>query len=55
MPCSEGAGRAGKKAKLDVRVVDPRFAKLGMDVDKARHYEIIKSYLESGEAQTIHR
>ena len=55
MTVHDAAKRAGKKAKLDVRVVDTRFAELGMDLDKARHYEIIKGYLESGEAQTIHR
>jgi hypothetical protein len=53
MTVHEAAKRAGKKAKLDVRVVDTRFAELGMDLDKAHQYEIIKNYLERREAQAI--
>lgn len=55
MTVHEAARRAGKKAQLDIRVVDTRFAELGMDLDKAHQYEIIKSYLEKREAQAIHR
>lgn len=49
----DAAERACKVLNLEARVVDTRFAELGMDVDKPHQYEIIKMALEKREAQQL--
>jgi len=51
MTVQEAAKRASQKVKLDGRVVDTRYAELGMDLDKLHHYEIIKEHLEKRETR----
>jgi GTP:adenosylcobinamide-phosphate guanylyltransferase len=53
MTVYEAAERAAQKANLNGRVVNTRFAELGMDLDKPHQYEIIKADLEKREAQMI--
>lgn len=53
MTVYEAAERAAPKANLNGRVVNTRFAELGMDLDKPHQYEIIKTDLEKREAQMI--
>lgn len=52
MTVHEAAKRVSAKANLDGRVVDTKYAELGMDLDKPHQYEIIKAYLEKRQAQT---
>lgn len=49
MTVYEAVQRAGQRANLNAQVVDTRFAELGMDLDKPRHYRLIKSILEGQE------
>lgn len=51
MTVYEATERVRKTLKLNARVVDTRFAELGMDLDKPYQYEIIKAALEEREAQ----
>lgn len=49
----EAAIEVSAKANLDGRVIDTRYAELGMDLDKPHHYDIIKAHLEKRQAQTV--
>lgn len=49
----EAAREARKLLNLDARVVDTRFAELGMDLDKPHQYDIIKSVLEKRQAELL--
>jgi GTP:adenosylcobinamide-phosphate guanylyltransferase len=51
MTVHEAAARVRNTINLEARVVDTRFAELGMDVDKPHQYEVIKAVLEKREAQ----
>jgi GTP:adenosylcobinamide-phosphate guanylyltransferase len=51
MTVHEAAEQAAKKGNLKGQVVVTRFPELGMDVDKASQYELIKSYLERRQTQ----
>ncbi len=51
MTLAEVAERVSKIVNLDVRAVNTRYAELGMDLDKPRQYEMIKSVLEERLAQ----
>jgi CTP:molybdopterin cytidylyltransferase MocA len=53
MTVEEAAKRASQIIKIDARVVETRFAEVGMDLDKPHQYEIIKSILEKRHAQTL--
>ncbi|NJN95403.1 MAG: NTP transferase domain-containing protein [Anaerolineales bacterium] len=46
MTVEEAAERARERMKLNARVVVTRFAELGMDLDKAHQYDLIKAELE---------
>jgi hypothetical protein len=50
MTVYEATERARKAVNLNARVVDTRFAELGMDLDKPYQYELIKAALEEREA-----
>lgn len=50
MTVYEAAERGSKIFNLDAHVVNTRFAEIGMDLDKPRHYNIIKAELEKREA-----
>ena len=53
MTVQEAAARAAVKANLNARVVDTKYAELGMDLDKPAQYELITSILEQhGEQET---
>jgi CTP:molybdopterin cytidylyltransferase MocA len=51
MTVQEAARQAAQRIGLDARLVDTRFAELGMDLDKPHQYEMIKAFLEKREAQ----
>lgn len=53
MTIHEAAERSKKVINLDARVVDTRYAEIGMDLDKPHQYEIIKAALEEREAQLL--
>jgi CTP:molybdopterin cytidylyltransferase MocA len=50
MTVHEAAERVRKKINLKARVVETRFAELGMDLDKPHQYHLIKAYLEKQKA-----
>jgi GTP:adenosylcobinamide-phosphate guanylyltransferase len=50
MTVHEAASEAAQKANLNAKVVDTKFAELGMDLDKLSHYDLITSILEKREA-----
>ena len=52
MTLEEAAARVSKVVNLDVRAVNTRYAELGMDLDKPRQYEMIRSILEERQVQT---
>lgn len=49
----EAAQQARKLLNLEARVVDTRYAELGMDLDKPHQYQIIKSTLEQRQAKIV--
>lgn len=49
----EAAQQARKLLNLEARVVDTRYAELGMDLDKPHQYQIIKSTLEKRQARMV--
>jgi CTP:molybdopterin cytidylyltransferase MocA len=51
----DAAARACKILNLDARVVETRFAELGMDVDKPHQYQIIKTTLEKRKAEQLRK
>lgn len=53
MTIHEAAKHVSAKANLNGRVIDTRFAEVGMDLDKVRHYEIIKAHLEKRQARVV--
>ena len=53
MTVDEATARARELLNVDARVVDTRFAELGMDLDKPHQYEMIKADLEKREAQIL--
>ncbi|MBN1217975.1 MAG: nucleotidyltransferase family protein [Anaerolineae bacterium] len=53
MTVEEAAARARKQLAVNAQVVDTRYAEVGMDLDKPRHYELIKAVLEAREGQAV--
>jgi GTP:adenosylcobinamide-phosphate guanylyltransferase len=53
MTVHEAAERGNKLVNLNARVVDTRYAELGMDLDKPHQYEIIKADLEKRQSQLV--
>jgi GTP:adenosylcobinamide-phosphate guanylyltransferase len=51
MTVHEAAERARNLLGISPKVVDTRYAEVGMDLDKPHHYELIKTFLEKREAQ----
>ena len=51
MTVYQAAEHGNKALNLNARVVETRFAELGMDLDKPHHYAIIKAELEKREAR----
>jgi GTP:adenosylcobinamide-phosphate guanylyltransferase len=51
MTVHEAAEYGNKAVNLNARIVETKFAELGMDLDKPHHYEIIKAELEKRETR----
>lgn len=53
MTVEEAARRASKIISLEARVIETKFAEVGMDLDKPHQYEIIKTILEKRQTQML--
>jgi molybdopterin-guanine dinucleotide biosynthesis protein A len=51
MTIQDAAHRIGEIFKIKGQVVETKFAEVGMDLDKPRHYELIKAHLEQKMSQ----